>query len=101
VSWYHWLWLPVVAVIALLAYALGRGNKSLASQMSTELEVIDAKRDAKKAMATKGDNAARVEIIARFQSTIQQLNEQQASEAENLRHDPAALAAYLTRVSQS
>jgi hypothetical protein len=97
VRWYHWLWLPIVVIVAVLAFVLGRRNMDLSSTISTEMDVMQARAEAKKVAATLGAVRAAEEIERAHAATLAKLDTEARDEATRLRSDPAALAAYLVR----
>lgn len=97
-KWYHWAWLPLVILTAVVIYVLRRGDKSLVETLATELQVIEAQTEAKRLAKDKGVEHARIQIESEHRATIKKLDAGQKDEALRLRSDPVALAVFLTRL---
>jgi len=95
----HW-YVPLFVVGVVLGFILSgklRSRGGPTERTKVELEAIKAKADARKLAADRGHSAAKAEVTARYVRRREQLNEEQRKEAEALREDPQALAAYLVR----
>jgi hypothetical protein len=97
-KWYHWIWVPLVAVASFLTYALTRAKGGFSDTLATEVNAINAKADAKKLVTEQGADIARAKILTEHTETVNRLSEKQKAEADRLRSDPAGLAVFLTRI---
>jgi len=98
--WYHWLWVPIVAVASFLAYSLGRTRKDFKTALDTEVSAVNAKTDAKRLVIEQGTEIARAKIETEHRETINRLTETQKQEASRLRGDPVALSVFLARIGK-
>lgn len=96
-KWYHWIWLPVVAVVVTVAYVLGRRDKGVTGGIQTELDVIEARTVAKKIAANMSAERASQWVELRHKDRIKRLDDSQRKQATDLRDDPVALAEFLVR----
>jgi len=100
-KWYHWLWAPVLIAIVVVSYILGRrSNADLASEVSVELDALEARAVAKRLKAEIGaDNARRV-IEDTYKEQLEKLDEDGKALVDSLVDDPVALADFLVRVGR-
>jgi hypothetical protein len=94
----HW-YIPLFVAGVVLGFVLSGkpGRPKPGARTKVELDAIKAKADARKLAAERGHTAAKLEVTARYALRKAQLTEEQQREAEALREDPPALAAYLVR----
>ena len=95
----RWLWGTLAGVIVGVLFALVFRRAPLA-QIKREWEAIEAGRIAAEDAARRGAVTARQEIEDEHAATIHAFNERQRKKLYRLRSDPAALARWLTRISQ-
>ena len=98
--WYHWIWIPVVVALAVVAYVLGRRDQDVAGSIKTELDVIEARTVAKRIQAENGAQDAAQWVERRHQNRMKHLDEMQRKKAKELRGDPVALAEFLVRAGK-
>lgn len=94
--WY-WLWAPIVILIAVGAYLLGKRRGDMSSAVSTELAALEAKLQAKRDAAEHGTQTAAEMVERTYASQLRALDEERKAEAIALRSDPGALAAFLVK----
>ena len=99
-KWRHWAWAVVVVVAVSVAYVFGRRDGTLADDLNTEIEVIEAKVKIKRAVVKLGANRARQQLRTKHAATIERFSKEQKDEADRLRNDHAALAAYYVRAAR-
>lgn len=92
-----YLWIPLLFVIATLAWLLWRKKTPLA-QTKAELRAIRAGARAEEMEARSGTEAAKKLVELLYRDELEALDERQSAKAEELRHDPAKLARFLVRV---
>jgi len=99
--WLRWLWIPLVAAAVVVAYVVGSRKGSIAADISTEIEVIEAKADARRFAAQLGAENARRHVEERYEMEIASLNEHQQASARAIRDRPDALAEYIIRTARN
>ena len=57
--WYHWLLVPFVVSLAVVAFVFGRRRGDLVSVVTSEIDAVDAKATAKKLKAREGSARSR------------------------------------------
>lgn len=101
-----WIWLkprwylPAMILLFALGWLWSRRNRECGTpmaQIKLELAAIDAAGAAKAKELELGALKARVWVEANYQAEKNALNAAQAKQAEELRGDPAKLAAFLVR----
>ncbi|MCK4858393.1 MAG: hypothetical protein KAT58_10520 [candidate division Zixibacteria bacterium] len=92
-----YLWVPLLFVIATLAWLLWRRRTPLA-RTKAELAAIRAGARVDDMEARIGVEAAKRHVEVVYRTEMEALNERQKTKAEKLRRDPAALARLLARV---
>lgn len=97
--WYHWILFAGIAVATVLAFLLGRRHGDLSSSLSTELEALDARAQAKKWKAELDAAKAAFLVETRYKEKIARLDKEALDEVDRLRSDPVALADLLARLS--
>lgn len=102
----YW-YIPFIALGAIVWYLLVCRDKSQGNvhqvfeRVSAELEVIEAKQEARDLELTLGHEAAVTEIRRKFTEKRVRLDQQQADKAKELEHDPQQLAKYLSRIGRT
>ena len=99
-KWYHWLWVPVLIVIVVVAYVMGRRDGDLASDLSVEMDALEARAMAKQLKAEMGAEKARRAIEDTYKEKLEKLDEDGKALVDSLADDPVALADFLVRVGR-
>jgi hypothetical protein len=102
-KWYHWLAIPALPLLVALAFVacvLTGRREQFGRLMETELEVIEARAEAKRTRAKLGAEHARQQVEERYNAKLTRLTEEQKARADRLRDDPVALAELLARLSR-
>lgn len=95
-----WLLAIVAVVVAVLAWMLGQRGINPMKAVRLELDVLDAKTNAKKLLVNSGASEARRQIESEHKATIERMDSEQKQQATALAADPVALAAFLVRAGQ-
>ena len=96
--WYHWALVPLIVVVVVLAYIIGRSNRDLADDIWLEIDALDARATAKRLIAKHDAEKAADEIEARYAAKMEKLRNDQKALADTLRGDPVRLADWLARL---
>ena len=99
--WYHWAWVPFAVAAVVVAYVIGKRRGDIAGDIRTEIEVIEARADAKRLAAEFGAESARRHVEDRYEMEIARLNTAQQTTARAMRGRPDALAEYIIRTARS
>lgn len=98
--WYHWILLVLVIIpLTLLAFVLGRRHGDLGSEVSTEMDALEARALAKRWKAELDAKQAADKVQRRYEDRIAKLDSEAVDEINSLRDDPVALADRLARLS--
>ena len=96
--WDHWyLAILLVGAVLTVVWLRGRGLGDLKAKLALELAAIRAKEEARNATIELGAEKARQQVEAKYRSDMIKLDADQKAEAERLKDDPVALAAFLVR----
>jgi hypothetical protein len=100
--------LAVLTFVGLLILGLAlnkRGQKVIEvpapPDLKNEIRAIKAEADVQKLKATLGAEQARAKVEADHAETLQKLDEKQKKQADELKQDPAKLAAFLVRAGKA
>ena len=92
----YW-YLPVFAVVSILAACLLSKRGTPLAQTQAELQAIKAGSEIKKLQARLGADAAGRAVESKYRSDLQELDVKQKQQALELSNDPAKLAKFLVR----
>lgn len=96
--WYHWVAMPFVVLVLVLAFIAGRRDRDLSETIKAEFDSIEAKATAKRMKAALGADQARRWVETRYATKIEQLSKTGRAKANALRDDPVALAGWLSSI---
>ncbi len=97
--WYHWILLVLVIIpLTVLAFILGRRHGDLSSEVSVEMDALEARALAKRWQAELDAKRASEKIERRYEEKIAKLDSEAVDEINRLRDDPVALADRLARL---
>ena len=97
-KWYHWVGICVLFAVVLLLWLMtgGKGpNPMVVAQR--EIDVVNAKADAKKAKAELGYEKAVAHVQAKYAEDIEAMDAARRKRADEISGDPAKLAAFIVR----
>lgn len=92
-----YVWVPLLFVIAFLAWMLG-GRTTPLEQTAAELKAIRAGARVENIEARVSHEAARKHVQFAYEDEIKALNARQKARAEEMSNDPAKLARFLVRI---
>ena len=96
----RWIWIPVAVAAAVILLILGKRKQGFVEAVNGEINVIEAKSEARRLKAAKGIQGATLEIEERYRHRMEKLDSEQTKKADRLRGDPVALAAFLERLGE-
>lgn len=90
----------VVAVIGtFVVYGVMRRGPTPGQKLQVELDAVAAQRAVEAAVLAKGAEAAHADVAQKYKDHLATLSDEQRDQADKLRGDPAALAAFLVRAA--
>lgn len=97
--WYHWLIVPIIVLLVLLAFLIGRRG-SVTGSIATEMDALEARALAKRWQSELTAKRAADMVQKRYRDKMAKLNSEAIDEVNRLRSDPVALADHLARLSE-
>ena len=99
-KWYHWSLLVLVIIpVTVLAFIFGRRHGDLGSEVSVEMDALEARATAKRWKAELDAKLASEKVKRRYADKIAKLDSEKVDEINRLRDNPVALADLLARLS--
>jgi hypothetical protein len=103
VKWLRWVWshwyIPVLAVVAAVGWAIGRSHRRPGDAVATELETIEATEAIRRLQIEKGAAIANAMVELKYQAVADRLSERERAMVQGYWHDPVSRMRALARLS--